>query len=120
MFEKFSLDDLARYKDSSKGFKLPLPAQVEGKDLKGQSFREKTTLSYISYQGSSFWLMNSVSVGSELRLIIDLPSNLSEEKNLQLIIKGRVAFVEVTNGKDAKERISLQFESKYIIKEDAL
>ncbi len=120
MFEKFSLDDLGRQKDSSKGFKLPLPALVEGKDLKGQSFQEKTTLSYISYQGSSFWLMNSVSVGSELRLIIDLPSNLSEERNLQLIIKGRVAFVEATNGKDAKERISLQFDSKYIIKEDAL
>lgn len=120
MFEKFSLDNFSHHKASGKGFKLPLPALVEGKDLKGQFFQEKITLSYISYQGSSFWLMNSVSVGSELSLIIDLPPNLSEEKNLQLIIKGRVAFVESTNVKDAKERISLQFDSKYIIKEDAL
>lgn len=62
--------------------------------------------------------MNSIAVGSELKLIIDLPTNLSEEKNLKLIIKGRVAFVESTNGKSAKERISLQFDSKYIIKEN--
>lgn len=120
MIDKFSLDDLGHQKDSSKGFKLPLPAMVEGKDLKGKSFQEKTTLSYISYQGSSFWLMNSVSVGSELRLTVDLPSSLSEEKNLQLVIKGRVAFVEATNGKDAKERISLQFDNRYIIKENTL
>jgi len=119
MFEKFSLDDLGYHKTSGKGFKLPLPALVEGKDLRGKLFREKTTLSYISYQGSSFWLMNSVSVGSELKLIIDLPQNLSEDKNLQLIIKGKIAFVEATNAKSAKERISLQFDSKFIIKENA-
>jgi len=118
MFEKFLLDDLGHHKASGKGFKLPLPALVEGRDSNGQPFQEKTTLSYISYQGSSFWLMNSVFVGSELRLIIDLPPNLSEEQSLQLIIKGRVAFVEATNGKDSKERVSLQFDSKYIIKEN--
>ena len=119
MFEKFSIEDLSHHKTSGKGFKLPLPAVVEGKDSRGKLFRETTTLSYISYQGSSFWLMNSVSVGSELKLIVDLPQNLSEDKNLQLVIKGKIAFVEATNGKNAKERISLQFDNKYIIQENA-
>ncbi len=118
MFEKFSLDDLSNHKTSGKGFKLPLPALVEGRNLSGKGFREKTTLSYISYQGSSFWLMNSVSVGHELKLIIDLPQNLSDDKDLQLIIKGKVAFVEATNGKNGKERISLQFDRKYVIREN--
>lgn len=118
MFEKFPLRDLNHKKHHEKGFKLPLPCFVEGKDSSGNKFREKTTLSYISYQGTSFWLSHSVPVGTELRLIIDLPANLSEDRNLKLIIKGNVAFVEVTNGKDSKERISLHFDNKYIIKEE--
>ena len=119
MFEKFPLHDLSNKKHSGKGFTLPLPCIVEGTDSSGAKFREKTTLSYISYQGSSFWLAHSVSTGSELKLTIDLPSNLSENKNLKLIIKGKVAFVEATNGKDSKERISLHFDNRYIIKEEA-
>ena len=119
MFEKFPLRDLSHKKHSEKGFKLPLPCFVEGTDSSGEKFRETTTLSFISYQGSSFWLAHSVSIGSELKLIIDLPSNLSEDKNLKLIIKGEVAFVEAFNGKDNKERVSLHFDNKYIIKEEA-
>lgn len=118
MFEKFPLQDLSRKKYHEKGFKLPLPCFVEGRDSSGNTFKEKTTISYISYQGSSFWLSHSVTVGTELKLIIGLPAELSSDKNLKLIIKGKVVFVEATNGKDSKERISIQFDSKYIIKED--
>ena len=118
MFEKFPLRDVSHKKHSEKGFKLPLPCFVEGADNSGEKFREATILSYISYQGSSFWLAHSVSIGSELKLIIDLPSNLSEDKNLKLIIKGKVAFVEAINGKDSKQRVSIHFDNKYIIKEE--
>ena len=119
MPEKSPLHHLSHKKHSGIGFTLSLPCIVEGTDSSGGKFREKTTLSYISYQGSSFWLAHSVSIGSELKLTIDLPSNLSENKNLKLIIKGKVAFVEATNGKDSKERISLHFDNRYIIKEEA-
>ncbi len=39
------------------GFNLSLPAQVEGQDMEGNFFNEKTSLSYISHQGSSFWII---------------------------------------------------------------
>lgn len=118
MLDKISLVDLSKNKYSEKGFKLPLPALVEGKNRSERKFREKTTLSYISHQGSSFWLKNSVVLGSELKLIIDLPPNLSRIGNLKLIIMGIVAFIEALDGKDPKERVSLRFENRYIIKAD--
>ena len=97
------------------GFNLSLPTIVEGRDVSGKHFTEKTVLSYISHHGSSFWLTNSVSLGSALRLIIDLPPKLAEKKDLQLLIKGTVIFVESTKGKDSKQRVSLKFDSKYVI-----
>ncbi len=43
-------------KVKEKGFNLSLPTRVEGHDTEGNFFDEKTSLSYISHQGSSFWL----------------------------------------------------------------
>lgn len=97
------------------GFNLSLPTIVEGRELSGKRFMEKTVLSYISHHGSSFWLTNTVSLGSVLKLIIDLPPKLADKKELKLIIKGKVIFVESTKGKDSKQRVSLKFDSKYII-----
>ena len=97
------------------GFNLSLPTLVEGQEESGKSFREKTVLSYISHHGSSFWLTNSVTLGSELKLIIDLPPKLADKKDLKLIIKGKVIFVEAIKGKNSKQRVSLKFSSKYII-----
>jgi len=100
------------------GFNIPLQTLIEGKDMFGNPFNEKTVLSYISHNGSSFWMANTVPVGSELKLIIDLPPNLSDEKDLKLIIKGRVVFVEAPKDQDPRHRVSLKFENKYIIKKD--
>ena len=118
MLEKISLDDLSKDKYSEKGFRLPLSASVEGKDPSGKTFREKTILSYISHQGSSFWLTYSVALGNELKLTIDLPPSISEGKNLKLIIKGKVAFVEAIDGENPKQRISLRFGNRYVIKDN--
>jgi hypothetical protein len=97
------------------GFNLSLPTLVEGEEESGKTFREKTVLSYISHHGSSFWLTNPVALGSELKLIIDLPPKLADKKDLKLIIKGKVIFVESLKGKNSKQRVSLKFSSKYII-----
>ena len=97
------------------GFNLSLPTLVEGTEISGETFQEKTVLSYISHHGSSFWLAKTVSLGSELKLIIDLPPKLAEKKDLKLIIKGKVIFVEATKGKESKQRVSLKFDSKYVI-----
>jgi hypothetical protein len=97
------------------GFNLSLPTLVEGQEESGKAFKEKTVLSYISHHGSSFWLTNPVALGSELKLIIDLPPKLADRKDLKLVIKGKVIFVEVLKGKSSKQRVSLKFSSKYII-----
>lgn len=118
MPKKSSGFDLRQLGDDEQGFSIPLNTQIQGKDISGHEFNEKTTLTYISHSGSSFWMANSVSEGSELKLIIDLPPKLSDEKNLKLIIKGKVVFVEAPKNEDPRHRVSLKFENKYIIKND--
>lgn len=99
------------------GFNLPLPMNVEGIDSDGNEFKEDTTLSYISNYGSSFWLNHSVPLGNELRLSINLPPKLTEDKPLQLIIRGDVIFIEKPKDTSSKNRISVKFKNKYIISE---
>jgi len=98
------------------GFTFPLPTVVAGLNARGKEFSEETILSYISHQGSSFYLKNPVNIGSRLRLEIDLPEKLSEDKNLKLVIKGKVALVELINDHNSGQRITIRFDSKYIIK----
>jgi hypothetical protein len=118
MAKKSTSFDFRQLKDGEHGFSIPLNTQIRGKDTSDREFNEKTTLSYISHNGSSFWMANSVAEGSELKLIIDLPPKLSDEKNLKLIIKGKVVFVEAPKNEDPRHRVSLKFENKYIIKDD--
>jgi len=118
MSKKLTSIDINEIGYDEQGFNIPLQTLIEGKDVSGNPFNEKTVLSYISHNGSSFWMANPVPLGSELRLIIDLPPNLSDEKNLKLIIKGRVVFVEAPKDQDLRHRVSLKFENKYIIKKD--
>jgi hypothetical protein len=103
-----------------KGFNMPLPTVVEGTDSLGKSFSEKTILSYISENGSSFWLTHDVAMDADLKLTVDLPSRLSEDKDLKLIIKGKVIFLEAPKNHNSRHRVSLKFENKYIIDENKL
>lgn len=101
-----------------KGFNLNLLTRVEGQDLEGNVFNEKTSLSYISHQGSSFWLRTPTSIGQDLKLIIDLPPKLAQDQDMKLIIRGKVIFVEAATDQIPKQRVSIKFESKYIIQND--
>lgn len=107
--------DMHKIEEKVMGFNLPLPTVVEGKDASGKPFREQTVLSYISHYGSSFWLITPVSLDQELKLIINLPPKLAPDKNLNLIIKGKTVFIEASKGKNQQQRVSLKFQSKYII-----
>lgn len=99
------------------GFHMPLPTLVQGKDTKGNTFSEKTLLSYISQNGSSFWLTTEVALGYDLKLTVDLPPNLTDDKDLKLIIKGKIIFLEAPKNHNSRQRVSLKFENKYIIDE---
>jgi len=101
-----------------KGFELPLKMIVEGQDKNGTAFQEDTMLTYISHNGSSFFLKAPVALGNELKLIIDLPPNLSKDEDLKLIIKGKVVFLEDPKDNNNDQRVSLNFENKYVIKPD--
>jgi len=118
MLAKSPLFSLGRTDSKDQVFNLPLPTLVEGRDAAGKSFREKTVLFYISHQGASFNLRNVIALGSKLKLIIDLPPALAEDRNLKLVINGKVALVEANNSHPGKQRVSLRFENKYFIKED--
>jgi len=118
MLKKSPAFDIRQLGYGEYGFSIPLNSQIHGKDTQGKDFDEKTVLTYISHNGSSFWMANSVAEGSELKLIIDLPSKLSDKKNLKLIIKGRVVFVEAPKNEDPRHRVSLKFENKYIIDDE--
>ena len=120
MAKKSTSFDFRQLGDGEHGFSIPLNTQIQGRDTSGDEFEEKTTLSYISHNGSSFWMANSVAEGSELKLIIDLPPKLADEKNLKLIIKGKVVFVEAPKNEDPRHRVSLKFDNKYIIKDDEM
>ncbi len=117
MYKEMSKNKTNELFCDEQGFNLPLETEIEGVNATGEKFKEKTVLSYISHKGSSFWLSNLVKSGSELRLAINLPPKLSEEKRLKLIIKGKVIFVEAIRSEATQQRVTLKFESRYIIEE---
>jgi hypothetical protein len=118
MLSKSALFHLSRAERKDQAFNLPLLTLVEGQDAAGRTFQEKTVLFYISHQGASFNLKNATALGTKLKLVIDLPPALAEDKNLKLVIKGQVALVEANDSQPFRQRVSLRFESKYFIKED--
>ena len=118
MLSKSALFHLSKPDRKDQAFNLPLPTLVEGQDAVGRAFQEKTVLFYISHEGASFNLRNATTLGTKMKLVIDLPPALAEDKNLKLVIKGKVALVEANNSNASRQRVSLRFESKYFIKED--
>ncbi len=51
-----------------------------------------------------------------LRLVVDLPEKLSQDKSLKLVIKGRVSRVEALRDAANGQKVTIHFDSKYIIK----
>ncbi len=115
MMNKASLEDPTGIKKIERGFRLPLLTWVEGQDTTGKAFREETILSYISNQGASFSLGSTVAVGAKLRLSIHLPPKLAGGDDLSLVLRGRVVFVETTDGENCRQKVSLKLESRYLI-----
>lgn len=115
---KPSLDDIYANTSKEHGFTFPLPTIVEGMDIAGTAFREETTLSFISHQRSTFPLKSGVTLGTRIKLVIDLPKKLAEDKNLKLALKGKVVSIEMGSRQTTKKNITVKFESKYIIAPD--
>jgi hypothetical protein len=89
-------------------------------NARGREFAEDTVLSYISHELSLFILKNPIQIGARLRMVIDLPEKLSlDDKDLKLVLKGRVEKVEIQRDRAASQKVTVRFDGKYIIKPDA-
>jgi len=116
MLRRMSTDHApVRRHAEQRGFKLSLPLVVEGPDVDGATFREETTLAYMSHVGALFPLRTPVSAGSRLRLAVALPPKLDEGKNLKLDIKGTIVFTEPGADDGAPTQVSMRLESRYIV-----
>jgi hypothetical protein len=118
MLSKSSPSPAGRQDRKGQVFNLPLPTLVSGQDAAGRVFQERTVLFYISDHGASFNLSNLVALGARLKLNIDLPQTLAENKNLKLVVNGRVALIEASESSPTRQRVSLRFESRYFIQSD--
>ena len=114
MSNQIITQDVSKLLNRDHGFKLPLQTYVKGKNALGESFVEKTELSYISNKGGSFWLKNPILFGSYLELNVDLPSDLGTE-NLKLFVQGKVVFIEEINCQYFCQRVSLEFKNDFKI-----
>lgn len=94
-------------------FELPLSAIVEGKLPDGKKFQEKVTLQNISSGGAYFILDSGVIVGSNLNLVIEVPSKLNEEKMLKLCLGGLTIRLEQPSKKGKKQGIALRFQKNF-------
>ena len=94
-------------------FDLPLTAFVEGTLPQGQKFREAVMLENISSTGSYFCLNSGVVVGSRLRLVIDLPKELTEGKTIKLQVGGTAVRLEKAGQKGKKQGVAVRFSKDF-------
>ena len=107
------LPDIAVDRRGEWRFELPLSAIVEGKLPSGKIFKEDVTLENISSGGAYFCLDSGVIVGSKLNLVIDVPTELSEEGKLKLSLGGHTIRLERSDKKSKKQGVALRFHKRF-------
>jgi hypothetical protein len=115
IFDKSSTQGATRFAKKERSFDLSLPTLVSGIDATGNEFKEYTELASISAQEAVFWLDSGVTIGSKLKLSLDVPKTVLLESDLKLEITGRVTFVKADQSSEKKQLISLRLEKKYKI-----
>lgn len=98
------------------GFELGLPMRVLGHDTSGRDFEERTVLDTMSHAEAAFELRSPIARGTDLKLVVSLPRKLSDAGELNLVIRGRVAFLSSADPGKSGRRVSLKLESRYVIK----
>jgi len=92
---------------------LPLTAMVQGKLPDGKSFNEKTTIENISSGGAFLGLDADITVDTELTLLIDIPSKLTDGKKTKLSLSGSTVRIERSKSKKKKNNIAVRFDEEY-------
>ena len=118
MLRRIARDNIPiRHRVSERGFNLALPLVVEGPDLDGRLFREETTLAYMSHAAAVFPLASPVALGTRLKIALALPPKLAEGRDLRLVVKGTVVFIDPSSpgAHPVSSQISLRLENRYIV-----
>ena len=99
-----------------KNFELFLPAVVTGKDAEGKEFAEKTELISMSASKAHFGLRSKVTIGTKLKVVLDIPKTLILENHLKLQISGDVVYAKADLARDDnKQQISIKVDRIYKI-----
>ena len=101
--------DLYINRRREKRFDLPLLAVVEGLLPDGTPFSEKTTLDNISSTGAFFYLNSAIVIGSKIKLLIDVPRKLTENKPSKLVLGGVVTRLAKPDSASRKQGVALRF-----------
>lgn len=97
-------------------FELFLPAVVSGIDAEGKEFVEKTELTSMSSLRAHFGLKSKVTIGTKLKVVLDIPKTLILEHHLKLRISGDVIYVKTDPvDTDNKQQISILLDNSYKI-----
>jgi len=94
-------------------FELPLTAIVEGTLPNGEKFREETIVENISSGGAYFSIDTSITLGTKLELIIELPEKVTEGKRTTLRLEGLSVRLEKLDKKEKSQGIALSFDEEF-------
>jgi len=90
-------------------FELPLAATVEGKLPEGKAFKETAIIRNVSSGGAYFCLNSGVVVGTQLKLIIELPAEATEGRKVKLQLGGTAVRLERSDVKVKKQGVAVRF-----------
>ena len=113
MTNKASKNDSGINRRKEFRLELPLSAKVTGILPDGQSFSEETNIENISSLGTFFGLNSPITVGTRLQISVQLPSNLTEGKKLNLNLKGLVIRLEKIETEGKKQGVALNFDEEF-------
>ena len=94
-------------------FDMPLPTVVEGRLPQGHSFKEQAQLRDISATGAYFCLDSGVSVGTKLKLWIDLPKEATGGKKVRIQVGGLTIRLEKPDIKGKKQGVAVRFSKNF-------
>ncbi|MBD3415443.1 MAG: hypothetical protein GF421_13580 [Candidatus Aminicenantes bacterium] len=100
-------------------FSLSLKAHIQGRDAKGNEFREKTSLKQISSERALFELKTKVLIGTTLRASLAVPKTLFLEHPLKLIVLGEVTKAAKETNNPKQQNILLKLFKHFDIEKDS-
>jgi len=115
LFDKSSIQGATRVAKRERSFELSLPILVTGIDASGNELQEYSELTSISSQEAIFFLDSAVTIGSRLKLSLDVPKTILLENDLKLEMTGRVTYVKAEQNSEKRQFIVLQLDKKYNI-----